>query len=93
MGLGKTLMMLAAVTSTLSEAEESCYFHEAHEVDPEKVHTKATLVIVSSARKCLVSMAMYVLLPDYVIAYRASRKLGDGNKEVRSDAPVNEFFY
>lgn len=93
MGLGKTLMMLAAVSSTLPEAEESCYFHEAPEVNLEKVYTRATLVVVSSARKCLISMAMCISLTDYTIACRASRKLGDGDQEVRPDTLVNGFFY
>ncbi len=52
MGLGKTLTMLAAVLRSMPAAEDSSKFYEASGNEySNKFRTKATLVVVSSARK------------------------------------------
>lgn len=72
MGLGKTLTMLAAILQSGSMAEDFSDFYRSSK--PERVSkltTKATLVVVSSARKLSSGILDHVL-----ISHRASRKLG-----------------
>jgi SNF2 family DNA or RNA helicase len=52
MGLGKTLTMLAAILHSMSAAEDfGTFFQSTEDECANKVFTKATLVVVSSARK------------------------------------------
>ncbi|KAK5994916.1 putative ATP-dependent helicase protein [Cladobotryum mycophilum] len=51
MGLGKTLTMLAAIRQSTLAAEDFGSFYSMHEVeDTQKIRTKATLVVVTSAQ-------------------------------------------
>lgn len=51
MGLGKTVTMLAAIQSSLSSAENFGRFYESSTEGLDKIRTKATLVVASSARE------------------------------------------
>ena len=63
MGLGKTLTMLAAILSTLPQAEEFGSFYEFEPEPNSFIRTKATLVVVSSARGLFSAPVAAIVLP------------------------------
>lgn len=86
MGLGKTLTTLTAILRSSEEALSFVFARPAAlSLQGDVVRTKATLVVVPSARKPERPCQILIKISDQLILlYRASRELGIRNQRVRN---------